>query len=262
MYKTPAGRNRIADVQNAENMLAVSLFTDAALFGTINQAQVFLAPLMYDFSSRTSVSFWRNYANSFAIAQNFDLTLIHASSRTTLQPNGLVGFYSSSSIASITFKLPAVYNAIQVRFANAFSSGRVVLSICRTTNGIYDCEIHATTDMIFHEDVVYSTRYIPGDTMLLHEEGSIGQNLRVTLIQTARTLRDTPLTNEDFPISYDFNEMQSVNAWLIYTRTFGIQSRFDEWMGGQPKNMYGVYSSQNTTSIMYTLPDNYDTVHL
>jgi hypothetical protein len=263
MYKTPAGRNRIADMQKADNMIVISLFTDVTLFGTVNIPQPVLSPLLYDFSSKITALLWRLYANSFAIAQNFDLTSIDGSSRTTLQPYGLKGFYSSTVNASITYKLPAVYNAIQVRFANAFSSGRVVLSICRTRDGIYACEIHATTDMIFQKDVVYSTRYMPGDTMLLHEEGSIGQNLRITLIQTVRTVGDISLTNAEFPISYDFDGLQSIPDWFIYTSTFGIPSRFDAWASwnaGTINMLYGVHSPSAVASITYILPNEYDTV--
>jgi len=204
IYKTPAGRDRVADVQNGNNLLLVAMSIDAILFNSVD-IQDTAMPLVYDFTlkafahwpvSNNLVS-WTAFAETFSRAQYFDKTIVIPASKNPLRPDGLLGLFNAALNASISFDLPASHNAVKVRFANAVQSGNVMISVCRTRKQLQTCSNRASTNAIFFDDVEFSSRYALGDRLVVYENGgAIGQNLQISLSKISRLLRADTSKNE------------------------------------------------------------------
>jgi hypothetical protein len=208
IYKTPAGRDRIADVQNGNNLLLVTFSIDASLFNS-DDIQDIVPPVIYDFTAKAyshrsvadNLKTWITFAETFSRPQHFDKTSVSTASINPTRINGVLGFFNSVLNASISFNLPASHNAVKVLFANAAQTGNVVVSVCRTRKTVYTCTERASTNAISFDNVEFSTRYAFGDLLIVHENGgAIGQNLVFKLEKISRFLPANTSKNDPVKI--------------------------------------------------------------
>jgi len=265
-YKTPTGRNRIADMQSGLNSLLVAFSIDAALFGSTAISDT-AVDIVYDFMDKSyanwpalnNLNTWVPFANSFARAQNIEQTIVSPASRNTARPNGLLGFFSANKHASISYDLPTSHNSVLIRFANAAASGSVNISICQTRNKTINCDLRASTNDVLFNDVEYTTRYVLGDVLVVEEnEGAIGHNLYIKMVKMSRLTSGTnlPLT----PLVFDFSTRTTVAAWNAYANSFALAELFDVQV--MTNNMMGYYNAMQNATITYNLPSAYNVVEI
>jgi len=121
---------------------------------------------------------WLEYAQTFATPANFDAML----SANYPQHPDMWGVYSGDFVASLTYTLPDKYNTLHVRFGNSWYTGTVSVSLCRTSGGVYACQV-AMIAAAF-EIHSFNSLYWPGDVLLIDEDhGIIDQSLLITVTQ-------------------------------------------------------------------------------